>query len=209
MKCKFCSAPLPQKGLVCNYCGQRNPLNLNVLSKVDIEEKSADLHCPVCDTAFDNINIGLKERVLVQRCNDCDGIFIIEDILEQLIKIQSDKRKSIDFTVLKFIQENPRQQKESVIKYRNCPVCKNIMQRMNYRAISGVIVDRCLRHGVWLDGGELKQLFEWKKVGGDLKKIHKTPINRKGNTTKSTYMNSNKTSYFDPLGNFFTWLQGG
>jgi len=83
MRCKFCSAPLPKKGLVCNYCNQRNPLNLNVLSKVEIEDKNEDFNCPVCVNPFDNINIGLKKRVLVQRCHECDGVFISEDILEQ------------------------------------------------------------------------------------------------------------------------------
>lgn len=33
---------------------------------------------------------------------------------------------------------------------------------------SGVIIDRCKEHGVWLDGGELGHLFEWMKAGGKL-----------------------------------------
>jgi Zn-finger nucleic acid-binding protein len=42
------------------------------------------------------------------------------------------------------------------------------MHRVNFGAKSGVIVDRCKEHGVWLDGGELRQLFEWMKLGGQL-----------------------------------------
>ena len=42
------------------------------------------------------------------------------------------------------------------------------MNRVNFGAKSGVIVDRCKEHGVWLDGGELRQLFEWMKLGGQL-----------------------------------------
>ena len=108
MRCKFCSAPLPKKGLICSYCGQRNPLNLNVLSKVEFEEKHTEYNCPICAVTFDNINIGLKQRVIIQRCNDCDGIFITEDILEQMIHKQTIERDKIDFNVLRFIQENPR-----------------------------------------------------------------------------------------------------
>ncbi len=209
MRCKFCSAPLPKKGLICSYCGQRNPLNLGVLSKIEIEEKNAEHNCPVCDTTFENINIGLKKRVLVQRCNDCDGVFIIEDVLEQLIKNKTIERDKIDFNVLRFIQENPRQKKETIIKYRNCPICKNMMQRINYRVVSGVVVDRCLRHGVWLDGGELRQLFEWKKAGGALNKENENKKVEKAPRKEFIYGESNKTSYFDPLGDFFTWIQGG
>ena len=42
------------------------------------------------------------------------------------------------------------------------------MNRVNFGTNSGVIVDRCKDHGVWLDGGELRQLFEWMKAGGKL-----------------------------------------
>ena len=174
-----------------------------------MEEKNTEHNCPVCNTTFENINIGLKKRLLVQRCNDCDGVFITEDILEQLIKKHTIERDKIDFNVLRFIQENPRQKQETIIRYRNCPICKNMMQRLNYRVVSGVVVDRCLRHGVWLDGGELRQLFEWKKAGGALKKESKKQEVEKTPFKESIYGGSNKTSYFDPLGDFFTWIQGG
>ena len=208
MKCKFCSAPLPIKGPICDYCAQRNPLNLRVLSKVDIEDESEDHNCPVCDIAFDNINIGKRERIVVKRCHDCDGVFITEDILENLIKRETSLRVEVDYRVLRFVQDNPRQKQESVIRYRRCPVCENMMQRINYRSVSGVIVDRCLRHGVWLDGGELKQLFEWKKAGGSAKK---SEVSRNNQSSGKGYIyeESKISSYFDPLGDFFTWLQGG
>ncbi len=209
MKCKFCSAPLPVKGPICDYCGQRNPFNLRVLSKVEIEDKSADHECPVCEVAFDNINIGLKERIVVKRCNDCDGVFITEDILEQLIKREKSERSQVDYKVLRFVQNNPRQQKELVIRYRRCPICENMMQRINYRAVSGVIVDRCLRHGVWLDGGELRQLFEWKNAGGSAKKEAEDTRGTSSSRRGYMYEESKPSSYFDPLGDFFTWLQGG
>ena len=42
------------------------------------------------------------------------------------------------------------------------------MNRVNFGTKSGVIVNRCKDHGVWLDGGELRHLFEWMKAGGKL-----------------------------------------
>ena len=42
------------------------------------------------------------------------------------------------------------------------------MNRINFGTNSGVIVDRCKDHGIWLDGGDLKHLFEWMKAGGKL-----------------------------------------
>lgn len=209
MKCKFCSAPLPRKGAICDYCSQRNPLNLSAFSKVELEGKNKDHDCPVCDIAFEDINIGDKERILVKRCNDCDGVFITEDILERLIKREKNERAKVDYRVLRFIQENPRQKQETVIRYRRCPICENMMQRINYRAVSGVIVDRCLRHGIWLDGGELRQLLEWKKAGGSAKKESKASKGNPSSSKNYIYEESRLSTYFDPLGDFFTWLQGG
>lgn len=209
MRCKFCSAPLPQKGLVCQYCGQRNPLNLTTLSNVSIEDQKSSHQCPTCNILCDDINIGTKKRIIIQRCKDCDGIFISENILEEIIQAQSVIKNNIDLHVLRFIKDNPRHSQETVIKYKKCPVCDITMHRLNYRAVSGVIVDKCHKHGIWLDAGELLQLNEWKKVGGELQKTNKekTNIKSKGSTFSKPHQENNST-YFDPIGDFFNWIQG-
>jgi Zn-finger nucleic acid-binding protein len=56
----------------------------------------------------------------------------------------------------------------AAVTYIKCPVCTKLMNRVNFGTKSGVIVDRCRDHGVWLDGGELRHLFEWMKAGGKL-----------------------------------------
>ncbi len=42
------------------------------------------------------------------------------------------------------------------------------MTRINFGTKSGVIIDQCSAHGVWLDGGELRRLLTWRKAGGEL-----------------------------------------
>jgi Zn-finger nucleic acid-binding protein len=42
------------------------------------------------------------------------------------------------------------------------------MHRGLFGKRSGVIVDRCRTHGTWLDAGELRQLMEWARAGGQL-----------------------------------------
>jgi Zn-finger nucleic acid-binding protein len=59
----------------------------------------------------------------------------------------------------------PTQQK---IKYLKCPVCQMLMDRVNFGYRSGVVVDQCRLHGIWLDNGEITHLMEWKKAGGQL-----------------------------------------
>ncbi|WP_428355232.1 zf-TFIIB domain-containing protein [Methyloprofundus sp.] len=58
--------------------------------------------------------------------------------------------------------------KNRAVKYIKCPVCREFMRRNNFAQKSGVIVDRCSAHGLWLDSGEVTHLLEWKKAGGQL-----------------------------------------
>jgi len=46
----------------------------------------------------------------------------------------------------------------------NCPICKLPMSK---DSLNGIIVDRCLSHGVWLDKGELEVMVNFLKSGGD------------------------------------------
>ena len=52
----------------------------------------------------------------------------------------------------------------------------NLMSIVNYKNCSGVILDVCEEHGIWLDGGELRQIMDWYEVGGDKKIIRRQNI---------------------------------
>src|SRR6185369_9559289 len=50
--------------------------------------------------------------------------------------------------------------------YIPCPVCANLMNRKNFGAISGVIVDVCKKHGTFFDLGELPRVLAFVAGGG-------------------------------------------
>ena len=204
MKCIFCSAPMPHKGLVCLFCGERNPLNLSSIDAKPIESDKV-LKCPVCDIALERMDIGAKSSIFIQRCHECDGFFIGQGDLAKVVDNYVSKVKAIDYHLLRFVLDHPRHEKQKGLMYRRCPVCDQIMHRYNYKAISGVILDRCNEHGVWLDGGELQQIFEWKRVGGELKAIEQKPekINHSFSLSETK-----SSSYFDPIESLFMWLYG-
>lgn len=52
------------------------------------------------------------------------------------------------------------------VRYRRCPVCRGWMQRTNYMRVSGVMVDFCSSHGLWLDRGELTAIVSFLAGGG-------------------------------------------
>ncbi len=52
------------------------------------------------------------------------------------------------------------------VRYRRCPSCRELMNRINYAGGSGVIVDTCKEHGVWFDRGELTAIVDFLEGGG-------------------------------------------
>ena len=54
----------------------------------------------------------------------------------------------------------------SKVRYVACPVCKKIMNRSNFAHRSGVVIDTCKGHGVWLEAGELGRALAFIDSGG-------------------------------------------
>jgi len=165
MKCIFCSAPLPKQGLNCNYCNKLNPLNAKVLEDIK-EKKSQSQHlCPICETPLKELENG---SMTLEYCLKCDGIFIEEEAFEKLIEYKAHPTNQFNPYYLRFIQDHPRDNRKKT-QFHNCPVCKEIMHVINYKKQSGILLDICEEHGIWLDGGELQQIIEWYAVGGNKK----------------------------------------
>ncbi len=52
------------------------------------------------------------------------------------------------------------------VRYLKCPQCANIMNRMNYAEHSGIVINVCQPHGVWLDRDEIQQIIQFISSGG-------------------------------------------
>jgi Zn-finger nucleic acid-binding protein len=52
------------------------------------------------------------------------------------------------------------------VRYRPCPSCGRMMNRVNFAKISGTVVDVCKGHGTFLDSGELHRIVTFIKGGG-------------------------------------------
>jgi Zn-finger nucleic acid-binding protein len=50
--------------------------------------------------------------------------------------------------------------------YLPCPVCRTLMNRVNFAHCSNVIVDVCRQHGTWFDRDELRRIVEFIQAGG-------------------------------------------
>jgi Zn-finger nucleic acid-binding protein len=52
------------------------------------------------------------------------------------------------------------------LNYIPCVRCGKVMNRRNFARISGVIIDECGVHGIWLDSGELEKIRHFIADGG-------------------------------------------
>lgn len=166
-RCSNCNAPLPDGSLLCSYCGDRNDIDLNGIHYYTTHENDTPRACPRCDVQLKTINLKLNGTFLIDRCDQCLGLFFDPGELEALLEATVSNVFLIDKCGLDGINLR-RQADQYPISYIKCPICSQLMHRVNFGARSGVIIDRCKAHGVWLDGGELRHLFEWMKMGGKL-----------------------------------------
>lgn len=164
--CTNCSAPLPDNSIRCEYCNSRNDTDLKGVHYYTTHESESERICPRCDVRLRTIDLKLNGTFLIERCDQCLGLFFDPNELETLLEATVTNVFTIDRNRLDGI--NTAKNDEYGVSYIKCPVCRAIMNRINFGTRSGVVIDRCKNHGVWLDGGELRHLFEWMKAGGRL-----------------------------------------
>ncbi len=168
MDCSNCAAPLAGKSNICRYCGTLNDADLRTLEHHGGQAAPSDRDCPRCDRAMQSITISAGDSFELERCETCLGIFFDPGELDSLIDKSVSHVQRIDNERLAILVDEEWQAHRSTVAYVKCPVCGVLMNRKNYGSRSGIVVDRCRNHGVWLDGGELSQLLKWSKAGGQL-----------------------------------------
>ena len=162
--CVNCSAPLPGGAYICAYCGSRNDVDFLGRGKTEVDA-GPPRFCPDCGTPLSVFILPVREgmEVRIDRCQKCLGLFFdsgeLDSVLENLAEAFS-----IDFQAL----QGRTLTLEGQFRYRKCPVCGKVMNRLNFGARSGVVTDQCASHGTWLEVGELRRLWEWRKAGGHL-----------------------------------------
>ena len=166
-RCKSCSAPLLANTNRCKYCDVRNDVDLHAKHDFSVVKKISDRICPHCEKSLSTIQIQSDKAVYIERCDDCFGLFFDLGEMEVLLNHSVSQVNAINLAHIDNINTD-RYRSKQIVKYIKCPVCRKFMRRTNFAKKSGVIVDSCRQHGLWLDSGEVTHLMEWKKAGGQL-----------------------------------------
>lgn len=166
MNCSNCAAPLPPRTDRCSYCGTLNDVDLRALRGATAGGPS-ERSCPRCRETMATLSLPAGDaRIVVERCERCLGMFFDPGELDDVLDGSRLAPRSDDVDHERLDTLVADRGRTEAIEYVRCPVCDTLMNRKTFGAKSGVIVDRCKGHGVWLDGGELARLLRWHAAGG-------------------------------------------
>lgn len=121
--------------------------------------------CPGCGEPLRPVVA--RGGVEIDACDACGGLWLDAGELEQLTRglDPAPGEGARDEAELRR-RVAPPPPGDGEVRYRECPRCREIMTRRNFGSISGVIVDECRRHGLWLDAGELEAVEAFVRAGG-------------------------------------------
>ena len=171
MDCINCSAPLPAKTTRCPFCHTINDIDLR--GRVTVKRGQTERDCPRCQQSLTAVMLGVGgEQVEIDRCLKCQGLFFDPGEVETILDGIEQKAESVDHRQLLTLieSETPTEDFETV-SYVPCPDCQKLMNRRSFGQKSGVIIDSCHEHGLWLDGGELRRLI--RATGRLVRRLHR------------------------------------
>ena len=178
LQCPFYGAPAAEDAGTCGYCHA----NLAVVGcpscfahlfagmrycpkcgiEVSREEEGASaFSCPDGHGALTDVRVGI---LTFGECSGCHGLWIDAEQFAHVIDSQESRA-----TLLRWHEESDRSLvvvAETVIKYRPCPRCTKLMNRVNFARVSKVIIDVCKSHGTWFDRDELARGVTFVQDGG-------------------------------------------
>lgn len=118
----------------------------------------------------------------LERCPDCFGIWIAAREFNNLL-LDLDRQEAIRE------REEPHFNKKDEPGYLLCPKCAKSMARTNFDRQSGILVDTCRKHGVWLDRGELRSIVGYlaKRMEATMKARDEGLLRGKGKSSDSPF----------------------
>ena len=135
----------------CPHCGAR--------ADRAPEADAGDLGCPHCRGELASVCVG---ETAVHECGACSGLWMSNAAFDALC---ADRERQASVLAFRAGAAAPATG-DTRIRYRPCPLCGELMHRINFRRVSGVIVDICREHGTWFDADELRHIVEFIQRGG-------------------------------------------
>ena len=113
------------------------------------------MNCPVCTTA---LSTGTHEGMELNGCGACGGRFVSYASLRAITADDTRPRPGHERAAAMDAAGTAATTEGDDRSPLPCPECSDPMRRYVHQYASGVWVDSCEVHGVWLDAGELERL---------------------------------------------------
>ncbi len=113
------------------------------------------MDCPKCSGAA--LSAKIYEGIEIDVCAKCHGVWLDEDELIQIVRHEEESFSDelVHSTISDAFNGVPKKELEEDV---HCPKCSKAMRPVNYDYRSGIVIDRCAEHGIWLDGKELDKV---------------------------------------------------
>jgi len=150
--CPSCFGMIFLGAKFCSHCGAPATRALFDSDKA--------LPCPRCRVGTQPVIVGnstLRERP------QCEGLWADAETFQEICN-DREQQSAVLGTAMAI--EPPQSAKLEPVRYVPCPVCKQLMHRVNFARCSAVIVDVCKPHGTWFDKEELRRVVEFIRAGG-------------------------------------------
>lgn len=147
VKCRECGKKVNPKSRYCPFCG----------GTVQSGQIIANPLCPRCGVALE---CQKKNEVEIDACPRCKGLWLDRGEFNVITAESTVYREE------QLSNEYSRPILPEKIAYVPCVRCGKLMIRKNFGRISGVVIDECGSHGVWLDNGELEKIRHFILDGG-------------------------------------------
>ena len=125
-----------------------------------VDEDAAPLSCPRCAETMTALTLG---EASVRECGACGGLWLDASTLQRLCDA---REQHASITGMLASRVPTAGIPADTVRYVPCPACHKLMNRINFARSSGVIMDVCKPHGVWLDRGELERVVGFVDGGG-------------------------------------------
>lgn len=176
LQCPACGAPCAPEDTVCHYCeaplatvacpkcfglafkGAKNCPHCGAQLAAEEGVKTGQA-CPGCKAAMETRLLG---GYTMEVCGSCASVWLDRATFEAFCKDQEKQAVVINaFPKVEAVPVSALGQ-----GYRHCPDCKQLMNRVNFAQISGVLLDTCNTHGTFFDPDELRRLVAFIQGGG-------------------------------------------
>jgi Zn-finger nucleic acid-binding protein len=150
--CPSCFAPMFKGSRFCGACGAE--------AIREVLDDETPLSCPRCKESMEHMRLG---GTTLRTCLACGGLWLDPESLQRLCDTREERSSVVSVLAARVPTSSVS---PDVVRYIPCPTCTKLMNRTNFAQASGVILDVCKQHGVWLDRGELQRVMGFVDAGG-------------------------------------------